>query len=139
MTEYELVDTAISYQDLATTHFMNFVTILFAYLVCAYLVGEKLTRLQVWLLNSLYTIFALGAAFASYAAYNRSFLQIQRLAEVAKQEAPQLAPAPTPEFATIIMAFMLVSYGVGLVFLQSRRRGGIISLRAGGPPESDRD
>ena len=35
MTEYELLDIALAYQDGWITHFMNFVTVFSAYLVCA--------------------------------------------------------------------------------------------------------
>ena len=125
MTEYELVDSAISYQDLATTHFMNFVTILFAYLVCAYLVAEKLTRFQLIALNVLYSTFSLGAAISSYAAFNRSFFQLQRVVEEYAVDAPALASAPTPEFALAIFVFMIGSYAVGLAFMQSRRRSSL--------------
>ena len=127
MTEYELMDSAISYQDLGTTHFMNFVTILFAYLVCAYLVASKLTRLQVMALNVLYSTFSFGAAIGSYIAFNRSFLQLQRIVEGHAIEAPLLAEAPAPESALIIFVFMIGSYVVGLVFMQSRRRSSIHS------------
>lgn len=43
MTEYEVIDALISLRTEIANHSMNFVTVMFGYVVAAYLVGKKLT------------------------------------------------------------------------------------------------
>jgi len=54
LTEYELVDLAVSMQETVTPPISVFITILSGYLVVAWLIGAKLTRTQVGLINALF-------------------------------------------------------------------------------------
>ena len=47
MSEYEIIDALISIRADVAQHSMNFITVLFAYIVAAYFVGSKLSRFQV--------------------------------------------------------------------------------------------
>ena len=47
MTEYEIVDAFSSIRNEVGNHVMNFVAVLFGYLVTANFVGSKLSRFQV--------------------------------------------------------------------------------------------
>ena len=51
MTEYELVDAVASYTGLLQSWLMAYFTILTAYLVTAYAVGQKLTTFQVFVVT----------------------------------------------------------------------------------------
>jgi hypothetical protein len=57
MTEYEFLDFVTSSVDVITQNGFNFISIFFAYLVCAYLVGSKLSRVQAIALTIAYTIY----------------------------------------------------------------------------------
>jgi len=57
LTEYELVDLAINVQASTTSGVSLFITILSGYLIVAWLVGEKLTRAQVRLINVIFILF----------------------------------------------------------------------------------
>lgn len=57
LTEYELVDLAINVQASTTSGVSLFITIASGYLIVAWLVGEKLTRVQARLINVLFIFF----------------------------------------------------------------------------------
>jgi hypothetical protein len=60
LTEYELADLAMNWQATTTPTTALFVTIASGYLIAAWMVGERLTRAQVTLINFLFGIFQLG-------------------------------------------------------------------------------
>ena len=123
MTEFELIGAMLGYQEVGVGHLMNFVSILFAYLVCGYLVGSKLTQLQLWIINGLLTAFSLAAAFGAYISLNRSFDLIGRLvSEYPARDAPVLAEPPPAEGALVAFMFIVVAYPAGIVFMRSTRR-----------------
>ena len=59
MTEYEYLDFQASMGSLATENAMSFITVFFAYIVCAYLVGKKITTIQSIGLTLAYSPFSL--------------------------------------------------------------------------------
>ena len=56
MTEYELVDAAASYNGLLQSWLMAYFTILTAYLITAYAVGDQLNRFQVFVITTLFAV-----------------------------------------------------------------------------------
>lgn len=123
MTEFELIEAMLGYQEVGVGHLMNFVSILFAYLVCGYLAGGKLTQLQLWIVNGLFASFSLAAAVGTYASLNRSFELIGRLAtEFPPQDAPILAEPPPAEGAVVAFLFIIIAYVAGVVFMRSTRK-----------------
>jgi hypothetical protein len=66
MTEYEFLDYQVSIGAVVNDSAVSFITVFFAYVVCAYLVGSKISFLQsagltfVYSVYSLLTIFGLG-------------------------------------------------------------------------------
>ena len=59
MTQYEFLDYSLGVGTNVSDNAMSFVTVLFAYIVCAYLVGRKITLLQSLGLTLVYSIFSL--------------------------------------------------------------------------------
>ena len=59
MTHYEFLDYSLGVGTNVSANAMSFVTVLFAYIVCAYLVGRKITALQSVGLTLVYSIFSL--------------------------------------------------------------------------------
>jgi hypothetical protein len=57
MTEFETVEAATIYLELGVGASMNFVTILFAYLIAAHLVGSTLPKLIAAGISLIYTMF----------------------------------------------------------------------------------
>ncbi len=66
MTEYEMVDLYLGFRNSAATSFMDFITALFALLVTAYVVGQKLTRSMVVIIIILFTLFACMMLLATF-------------------------------------------------------------------------
>ena len=57
MTEYEYLDFVTSSVSLITQNGFNFISVFFAYLACGYLVGTRLSLIQVTSLTISYTIY----------------------------------------------------------------------------------
>ena len=84
MTEYELVNTALTYYNSALAAFGMYITVLSGYVIAAFVAGERLNRAQVSIVNVLLvciaTIFTIGtvACFSrtnEYATGPRRLLQ----------------------------------------------------------------
>ncbi len=82
MTEYEFYDLISNESAQILVQFSLYLTILFAYLVSAYLVGRKLTQPQVAMLSGLF-VFAAGAqAWGMQAQLNRVQEILHKKAEI---------------------------------------------------------
>ncbi len=68
MTEYELADLFTSLSAEAGRSTMDFVTVLFAYLVVAHFVGATLDRLYVVIVTVIYSMFAIWPILGTYQA-----------------------------------------------------------------------
>jgi len=64
MSTAEYLEILAMSQGLVATHSMNAVSILFAYLVAAYVVGRKFSRFQVISISLIYTVFLTLPVFA---------------------------------------------------------------------------
>ncbi len=53
MTEYEYLDLIVTSRDSVGYHAMNYIGVMFAYVVAAYLVGAKLSRFQAFAITIL--------------------------------------------------------------------------------------
>lgn len=62
MTEYELLDLVSSASDQMADMFSLYLTIISAYLLVAYFIGDKLGRIQVLMLSGLFWFASLGQA-----------------------------------------------------------------------------
>jgi len=78
MTEYELLELLTSTSLAAMEMFSNYLTLLASYLVVAYLVGDKLTTVQVITISILFLI---GLLVTTYSSYN----YMSRAVELADQ------------------------------------------------------
>ena len=71
MTEYEILDLVGGESAQSANQFTLYLSVLFAYLVTSYFVGERLTRAQVFLLSSLYIFVNLAQAWGMLLTMNR--------------------------------------------------------------------
>ena len=58
MSPVEYMELIIMSRDMAASHAMNFITLLFAYLTMVYLVGAKLKAYEVWIVTIIYSVFS---------------------------------------------------------------------------------
>jgi len=70
MSPYELLDLSQSNFSNSSAIIAVFLSLSFAYLAAAYFVGSRLTRPQVFILNTLYVIFAGITAYSAIAFSN---------------------------------------------------------------------
>jgi hypothetical protein len=106
------------------THAMNFIALMFAYLITAYFVGTKLNRYQVWAVSILYSVFVVLPARAAVLGLE----QILSLTEMFYRDHPAVAeefygevftvPVVDPRYLAVIL---LVAWAVSLGFMISER------------------
>ncbi len=120
MTVYEILDLSLSYQDAGTTHFMNIVTIFSAYLICAYLVGDKLSRLQISVINLAYSVFVVGTSVYVYLNQYLFWYYVHLARELSERNAIELEPPP-PELALGTIAIIGLAYIGSLMFMYQKR------------------
>ena len=82
MTEYEILDLVGGESAQSATQFTLYLSVLFAYLVTAYFVGDKLTRLQALLLSGLYVFVNLAQAWGMTLTMSRVGELMERKAEL---------------------------------------------------------
>jgi len=63
MTEFELIEAASFANTAIRDSAMNVVTVFFAYVVCSYLAGARLTRTAAYSVSIIYSLFLLGPFF----------------------------------------------------------------------------
>lgn len=111
MTEYEIIDALISVRADIAGHSMNFVSVLFAYIVAAYLVGSKLSGFEVSMITILYVLWSPGPILAAYdgaVALQDLYFTHREVLSIEMGASPLMATAP-----------MVVSVGMSLAWLVS--------------------
>lgn len=118
MTSYEFADLAQSSFANATSVFAVFLSIVFAYIATAYLVGAELTRTQVRISTSLFLLVALVNIW-SFSAYTYSgVLLVQR----ASPEAVGSLYVPAPWLAPFAAGISVFIVTMALKFMWDVRR-----------------
>jgi len=104
-------------------HVNNFVTVLFAYLVMTYFVGEKLNSFQLWGLSIIYSIYEYLPASAAFQEIQMLGALMTQFHEIHPAEASIYIPRgqtnPIP-FAVIALLSWLLS--VGFMFQLRRKK-----------------
>lgn len=98
MTAADWIEMAQTADSNTIACFGILITLMSGYLVVAYLVGEKLTRAQVVIVNALYVISALSV-MAAHSNHNYEALLARHHAHFAD---PQVATAVDPALLTVI-------------------------------------
>ena len=110
MTEYEIIDTIISVRADIAQHSMNFVSVLFAYIIAAYLVGPKLSRFQVSMITILYVLWSPGPILAAYdgaVALQDLYVHHRAALSVEMGASPLMATAPLVVSTAMFMAWLI--------------------------------
>jgi len=76
LTKYELLDLAGTYHGLGTSAGMGYFSIVSAYLIVAFLAGDKLNRQQVIVISGLFVVMALNMTWAAgaYLYFGQGFV-----------------------------------------------------------------
>jgi hypothetical protein len=108
MTAYEYMDLAYSGLSLSITISSIFIVVLSSYLVVAYTIGPKFTRLQVSALNVIYSIWLLFLASTGSMNLYRARAHIIESLELVQQDFP-LPPYVVHVRLTVTLLLWLTS------------------------------
>ena len=106
MTEYEVNDALTAIYAQVTADSTTVFSLVTAYLVVAYLVGQKLPRIQLIIVNCLFGGWALMATFAVRASMDKATFLIIRMANDGYEMNPTQGVS-TNEFFSIAFPFLL--------------------------------
>ncbi len=122
MSPAEYIELILLAREAGTGSAMNFVTLVFAYLVMAYFVGASLSKLQIWLISIVYSFFVIFPLFGAA----QDFMTINALAEDFYATHPIEAskfvvkiPSPWPLFVGVAMISWLLSIGF-VVYMRAK-------------------
>ena len=121
MTEYELIDAYQSVEASWQGAVSIFISILFAYLATAYFVGAKLTRAQITIVTSLYTLFSVFVLRMLATLLTR----MTQLGTEIHEISPERAVADSNQLGTGLVMWGIIfagSYVAGLIFMFQLRR-----------------
>jgi len=93
MTDYELLDAAGTFFGLGTDCVTNYLTVLAAYLVAAYLLGPTMSRVQVAMITSLYVVAQLFITWGA-AVYYKSAMDFVQGVDGTTAIGPHVVAAP---------------------------------------------
>jgi hypothetical protein len=113
MTEYELMDSIVSFNGAMQSWVSHYITGLFAYLVTAYFVGARLTRSQTIIISSAFVAFVFLAIFAVNGAGNQC---LAFKAEIIALN-PNRIVALTQEVLWLALVIMMLGILVSLKFM----------------------
>jgi len=84
MSEYELADLAASTMSNFLTSFTIFVSIVTAYVIAAFVAGERLSKIQVAIVNACFLIAGGAIGLLSVLAFQVFLRRVRKMAEVAE-------------------------------------------------------
>jgi hypothetical protein len=125
MSEYDLWNMFVGAIQGAENHVENFTTLLFGFLVAAYLIGAQLDRTMSVIIVSLYSLMALRYAFLFFFSTD----DIVTLADILRSRAMEpdsgiswLEIGPVHIIFYGVFVVMLLSFVASLVFLRHVRK-----------------
>jgi hypothetical protein len=113
MTEYELVESIGVYASNSLQALSLFLTIVSAYLIAAFMAGDKLARRQVIIIN---TLFIIGALLFTYSTVGLLIRQVYYASQLAKIETDTFLAGRAP-IAPIIGLVQLGGIAASLKFM----------------------
>ena len=113
MTEYELVDAIASFNSNMYSWASFYLTIIFAYLVAAYILGAKFSKSQTIIVNACFVGFSASGIFGVRGSGMRC---LEFVAEVQALN-PERGFALTPAVLWVVVAIMLAGILGGLKFM----------------------
>ena len=94
MTEYEMTDIATALTSNILASQSLFLTVLFAYLLVAYIVGSKLTTFQAGFLSLIFLIVTLSSTTGAFAMAQDALSLGSRISELTGEGIASLSAAP---------------------------------------------
>ena len=118
MEEADIVESIIGYYGLAGETLTFYFTVVSAYLVVAYLVGDKLERSQMLIISTLFIVMAGMMSYAAFAYMQRGF----EYASLHESINPNVDTYANPILVGILPSLMVGGIAASLYFMWSVRR-----------------
>lgn len=123
MTEYEIIDAIVTLRSEVAQHSMNFVSVMFGYIIAAYFVGAKLSKFQVSVITVLYLLWSPGPMMAGYdAAITLRDIYVQNQDSIEIELGAFLSIIDYPAIAVVVAGF---SWVMSIVFMFQVRASSI--------------
>ena len=133
MTEYEIADLATSntaliqtqllliqgHSSLIISNLTLFYSLVFGYLLVAYVIGDQLTRTQVSILSTLYLVAVAYNRISGYSIFGGLIYSFDRLEELTGATIPRFTA--TEDFLMLVTVFVVLSILGSLYFMWSVR------------------
>jgi hypothetical protein len=120
MSEYELIDAIASLQGEGGRAFMDFITVLFAYVVVAHFVGAGLSRVTVSLLTIIYSAFAVADAAGVHNALSLlQGVQAKYSSELASLGFPRQVQTTDPYLPRVLIG---LAWALSLAYMYQVRK-----------------
>jgi Zn-dependent protease with chaperone function len=103
MTEYELIDAVNSTMSIYLSTFLAYLTIVSAYLIAAFILGDKLTNQQVFVISGLFLFAAVLTMWSMWGLGSRIVYTAEALTH-ANPEYPILIKTPYRNSLAIVCA-----------------------------------
>ena len=113
MTEYELILAAASYNSLVHSWIVTYFAALTAYLIAAYLAGDRFTSSQAMIVSGCFVVFSALSTYAAAAAATRTIEVVRQAQELN----PGRESAMTPEVLWVTATILLLGILVALKFM----------------------
>jgi hypothetical protein len=125
MADYELLSLWNEWGIAGATHYMNFVTVLFAFLIVVYLVGDKIEAFYAWCLTFLFTCFSIMMGVSATNSFSRG-MQMREVLQARMQGDPELtAIVGTGDGTPLLIVsagVLFLSYVLAVGYLIHKRR-----------------
>ena len=126
MTAAEIADLLLTTQDLVAQTAMDFTSILFAYILVAHFAGPTLSRVQILLITTLYSLFLVAVASGFLSTINQLIFLTTEFHRLHPHEAAGLAAAtdtPLDNALGFINALVLFGgWALSLAYMATTRR-----------------
>ena len=121
MSEYELIDAIASLQGEGGRAFMDFITVLFAYVVVAHFVGAGLSRVTVSLLTIIYSAFRGGRCGRGFTMRSRILqgVQAKYSSELASLGFPRQVQTTDPYLPRVLIG---LAWALSLAYMYQVRK-----------------
>ena len=125
LSDYQLIEMLDVYMISGAVYVMNFVAVLFGFLVAIFVAGNRMSKMMLIIVASLYSLFAVGSGFGLYVAQSW-YVEIANELAYRGTDATgritypvhMLAGFPGQLFRAATMLVYFATYVGGLVFLK---------------------
>ena len=120
MSEFELISLFNAWGNTLLGTSTLYLSVLFAYFVVAHLVGSSLTRLQLWIISSIYSLLMFSGLIA---IHNQSTTMVHFSVELQKMDSNYVSAMPE-DYEILITVVYSTAFLASLYYMFNQRKAG---------------